>query len=252
MPAKEELPPDLAPLIQRQACELTDSRWEYDVEVLTRRGPRPPRREAAAPLGDGPPAPGGRRDRGRARRLAPAPACPQVGRDAYDQSGHPEQAPPGPRRELRPVPDPQGAPARLLRSRGTGRLGVLVSFDFRIQGYRGDRLPLRWQLLDTGTGDQVAQSRDVTIVPEADDDQGTWDVWVPVPRDAGRRFSVQVQLYNDQGDVPIARLRRRRSPDPASEFARPAGRTCVQIGARWRSRSGSGQATRRIFPRCLS
>jgi hypothetical protein len=82
-----------------------------------------------------------------------------------------------------------------------------VSFDFRIQGYRGDRLPLRWQLLDIGTGDQVAQSRDVAIVPEADDDEGTWDVWVPVPRDAGRRFFVQVQLYNDRGDVPIARLR---------------------------------------------
>ena len=49
MPAKDELPPDLAPLIQRQACELTDSRWEYDVEVLTRRvrdllGEKPRRR----------------------------------------------------------------------------------------------------------------------------------------------------------------------------------------------------------------
>jgi hypothetical protein len=49
MPAKDELPPDLAPLIQRQACELTDSRWEYDVQVLARRvrdvlGEKPRRR----------------------------------------------------------------------------------------------------------------------------------------------------------------------------------------------------------------
>ena len=49
MPAKDELPPDLAPLTRRQACELTDSRWEYDVEKLTRRlrdllGEKPRRR----------------------------------------------------------------------------------------------------------------------------------------------------------------------------------------------------------------
>jgi hypothetical protein len=35
-----------------------------------------------------------------------------------------------------------------------------------------------------------------------------------VPHDAGRRFFVQIQLYNDQGDVPIARLR-------TATFARP-------------------------------
>jgi hypothetical protein len=46
----------------------------------------------------------------------------------------------------------------------------------------------------------------VAIVPEADDDQGTWDVWVPVPRGADQRFVVEVQLYNSHGDVPIARL----------------------------------------------
>jgi hypothetical protein len=49
MPAEHELPPDLAPLSRRQSCELTDSRWEYDVESLTRRlrellGEKPPGR----------------------------------------------------------------------------------------------------------------------------------------------------------------------------------------------------------------
>lgn len=48
MPTKHELPPDLAPLSRHQACELTDSRWDYDVETLTRRlheilGEKPPR-----------------------------------------------------------------------------------------------------------------------------------------------------------------------------------------------------------------
>jgi hypothetical protein len=34
MPAEHELPADLAPLSRRQACELTDSRWECDVDTL--------------------------------------------------------------------------------------------------------------------------------------------------------------------------------------------------------------------------
>jgi hypothetical protein len=214
MPAKEELPPDLAPLIQRQACELTDSRWEYDVEVLTRRvrdllGEKPRRRSRM----------------GRPILAAAAIAVVLGGSLLLLPALRSDGTPPTRAATLsKPTLDRDVSFGQYLDrkelSRGSyrpaelGRLGVLVSFDFRIQGYRGDRLPLRWQLLDTGTGDQVAQSRDVAIVPEADDDRGTWDVWVPVPPDAGRRFFVQVQLYNDQGDVPIARLRTRT-------FARP-------------------------------
>ena len=37
MPAEHDLPPDLAPLTRRQAVELTDARWEYDVDKLTQR-----------------------------------------------------------------------------------------------------------------------------------------------------------------------------------------------------------------------
>jgi hypothetical protein len=98
------------------------------------------------------------------------------------------------------------------------RAGALVSFDFRIEGYDGKRLPLRWQLVDDGTGDQVAQSRDVAISPEASTDQGTWDVWVPIPAGRGRRFYVQLQLYDDRGAVPIGRL---RTPTFASPRVRP-------------------------------
>ena len=91
-----------------------------------------------------------------------------------------------------------------------------MSFDFRIEGYMGKRLPLRWQLINAGSGDQVAQSRDVAIIPEAANDKGTWDVWVPVPRGANQRFFVQVQLYNNAGDVPIGRLRTATFAGPAS------------------------------------
>jgi hypothetical protein len=87
------------------------------------------------------------------------------------------------------------------------RRGAFVSFGFTIEGYKDKRLPLRWQLVDEGTGDQITQSRDVAITPDADTDQGNWDVWVPVPRSHARRFYVQLQLYNDRGAVPIGSLR---------------------------------------------
>lgn len=37
MPGENELPEGLRPLARRNACELSDSRWDYDVEVLCRR-----------------------------------------------------------------------------------------------------------------------------------------------------------------------------------------------------------------------
>jgi hypothetical protein len=37
MPAEHELPVGLRPLARRNACELSDTRWDYDVDVLDRR-----------------------------------------------------------------------------------------------------------------------------------------------------------------------------------------------------------------------
>lgn len=37
MPSERELPEGLRPLARRNACELTDSRWDYDIDVLCRR-----------------------------------------------------------------------------------------------------------------------------------------------------------------------------------------------------------------------
>jgi len=93
------------------------------------------------------------------------------------------------------------------------RRGAYVAFDFRVEGYRGKRLPLRWQLIDARTGDQLDQSRDIAITPAATTDQGSWDVWVPLPR-GHKRFYVQVQLYDNAGLVPIGRLRTERFPAP--------------------------------------
>jgi hypothetical protein len=209
MPAEHELPPDLAPLIRRHAVELTDARWEYDVEKLTQR--------LRDLVGEKPRGPWWRAWPVRAGLgVAAALAVALLLWAAFGSHG--EQAPPTKaaklsgatldrnvsfgqyldRKELSKAPYPA---AQLARR------GAFVAFDFKVQGYKGKRLPLRWVLMDARTGDLLDQSSAVAITPDAQTDQGSWDVWVPVPRGAGRRFYVQLQLYDNQGTVPIGRLR---------------------------------------------
>jgi hypothetical protein len=88
------------------------------------------------------------------------------------------------------------------------RRGALVEFEFIITGYRDKRLPLRWQLIDAETGDQIDRSRDILIAPSATTERGTWNVWVPNPKRRSRRLFVQLQLYDERaGGRPIGRLR---------------------------------------------
>jgi hypothetical protein len=227
MPTEHELPPDLAPLARRQACELADSRWDYDVDNLARRlrvllGERPQRRRPGARLiGIG---------------LAIAVVAGLV---ALWPSIRPQDPPSKPARlsSTKPQDPPATKAARLskltldrditfgqyldrkqisrkpYRAAVLARRGAYVAFDFRVEGYKGKRLPLRWQLMDARTSDQLDQSRDIAIKPDATTDQGTWDVWVPLPR-GDRRFYVEVQLYDDKGLVPIGRLRTKRFPGP--------------------------------------
>jgi hypothetical protein len=208
MPTEDELPPDLAPLSRRQSCELSDSRWDYDVEILTRRlrellGEKPPRRwlRSAAV----------RRGLATAAVLAvglllwfalkpqgnEAPAT----RQASLANPTLEHISFGQYLDRKEIDRASYQPAVLRRP------GAFVMFDFKIRGYNGKRLPLRWQLIDARKGDQLKQSRDISITPDANSDSGTWDVWVQLPGGADRRLFVQVQLYNDRGVVPIARLR---------------------------------------------
>jgi TIR domain-containing protein len=208
MPAEEELPRDLAPLSRRQARELSDSRWDYDVETLAGRlrellGEKPPRRpwrSTAVRIGlataavlavglllwfvlqlRGGEAPSTRQASLAHPTLEHLDFAQYLDRKAIDRDSY--------------------QPAVLRRP------GAFVTFDFRIEGYKGKRLPLRWQLIDARNGNQIKQSRAVSITPDANTDSGSWDVWTPVPTGADRRFFVQVQLYNDRGVVPIARLR---------------------------------------------
>lgn len=86
------------------------------------------------------------------------------------------------------------------------RRGAYVEFDFSVRGYKGKLLPLRWQLIDSPSGAQLRHSRDLQVKPKANTDSASWPVWIPLPRPP-RRMYVQIQLYNDAGDVPIGRIR---------------------------------------------
>jgi len=85
--------------------------------------------------------------------------------------------------------------------------GAFVEFSFAIEGYKGERLPLRWQLIDARTGEQLDHSRDLLIRPLANRDSAGWSVFVRTPPGRTRRMYVQLQLYNDTGDVPLTRVR---------------------------------------------
>jgi hypothetical protein len=86
------------------------------------------------------------------------------------------------------------------------RRGAFVEFDITVRGYKNKPLPLRWQLVDARSGDQLGHSRDLRFKPKVDTDAGSWSFWIPIPRRA-RRMYVQIQLYNDAGTVPIGRVR---------------------------------------------
>jgi hypothetical protein len=102
----------------------------------------------------------------------------------------------------------RGAYSRMSITRADlRRMGVLIGFAFTIQGYKGRRLPLRWQLIDARTGEQVSQRQDLFIVPEAAADRSTFPIWVRPPSGRRRVFFVEVELRDDRSPAPLDRLR---------------------------------------------
>jgi hypothetical protein len=74
-----------------------------------------------------------------------------------------------------------------------------------VRGYKGEHLPLGWQLLDASSGVQLGQDRALRVTPRADRDSGVWRVWILLRRKARRTYA-QIALYN-LNDVPIGRVR---------------------------------------------
>lgn len=73
--------------------------------------------------------------------------------------------------------------------------GALAGLQVEIKGYRGERLPLRWFLLDEGTHEIVnQQSRRHSFEPDRDEARLSWPVWVGLPAEAGT-FRIVFEIY---------------------------------------------------------
>jgi hypothetical protein len=90
--------------------------------------------------------------------------------------------------------------------------GVLVSFDFVIEGFKGSRLPLVWQLIVARGGDVLDENRDISLKPEAIKDSGNWPIWLSLRRAQHRRVFIQVQLYEPRGIIALKTLRTHTFP----------------------------------------
>ena len=84
------------------------------------------------------------------------------------------------------------------------RRGMYVQFHVEVVGWQGERLPVRWQLLD-GDGEIVQQDKLIEIQPQVNKDTADLDFWVALPRRRGP-FRIRVRLYEPDGIVPLRRL----------------------------------------------
>ena len=94
-------------------------------------------------------------------------------------------------------------PAAGFSSPQLAQRGLYVTFDISIAGYKDQKLPLRWELVNARTGDQVAESESTIFKPLAQTDAASWQEWIPLPH-GGPRYVVYVRLYDPSGTVPLA------------------------------------------------
>lgn len=83
--------------------------------------------------------------------------------------------------------------------------GAFVEYRYNLVGYKGKRLPVKHELFDAATADEVSEAEEFSIEPLAAEDTGEWHAFVPVPRRG--RFFVRLQLSEPNGIVPLDRRR---------------------------------------------
>jgi hypothetical protein len=82
---------------------------------------------------------------------------------------------------------------------------AFLRYRFHTVGYKGKELPIKTELI-RANGDQVHEERPFAIVPQANEEGGTWFTWTPVPRDRGR-YRLLLQIFEPDEVVPIDELR---------------------------------------------
>jgi hypothetical protein len=102
--------------------------------------------------------------------------------------------------------------------------GAMATFKVTLVGYKGKSLPLQRQLVDVDSGDVIGETRDFTLEPNSDAENGMpfWD-WVPLR--PGRGSYVMVfKLFADP-NAPAVECKQTRV------FGGLAGRTAGSPGS---------------------
>ncbi len=82
-------------------------------------------------------------------------------------------------------------------------LGVTVSFDLQLEGFKGRRGYVRWSLYNARANRRVPRDwlinrRVLSLQGKANEDRASKEFWVPLPRRKGP-FFVRVSAYDDKG-----------------------------------------------------
>jgi hypothetical protein len=83
------------------------------------------------------------------------------------------------------------------------RRGALLRFRVQITGFEGERLTLKWELFDARSGDQVNESKAITITPTTETNEADQPLWVPLPKRAGKFYAV-VELKQQKENYLLA------------------------------------------------
>jgi hypothetical protein len=76
------------------------------------------------------------------------------------------------------------------------KVGAFAAFKVTIKGFEGERLPLRWLLVNAGTNDVVGEdSKRTAITPDRQTTPVAWHVWAELPRDRRQRFKLVIEIY---------------------------------------------------------
>jgi hypothetical protein len=81
---------------------------------------------------------------------------------------------------------------------------VFMRYRFETVGYKEQELPIKTELIRANR-DQVHEQRPFTIVPQANEDSGTWFTWARLPRDRAR-YRLLLQIFEPNEVVPIDEL----------------------------------------------
>lgn len=77
------------------------------------------------------------------------------------------------------------------------RVGALLDFRVRIEGFKDRRLLLKWELFDDRSGEEVDESTAIGIEPTNQTNESTWQFWVPIPSDGGPYVAI-VELIEEK------------------------------------------------------